>query len=248
VKICCRKAAPSPRGRQQARVAHQVRRIRLFRHGRRRSDPDDRDLPQAASSISRIPTEKRGAIYFRNGIVIDAELGAWWRRTRSIAAWCGAKASSRSSSRTFRARTYRAVVAGLLRMACGASTSGAGCVMQLPPLETVFESTYRELASARRDFPTRFNGILRLFRRAAHADAGPSTIATSSDLEALIWSESSTSKGLIYARRTGSAPRRWRPISPISKVGCKSRSCRPSREPGGDGGAGGRRGGPFAPR
>ena len=76
------------------------------RHGGRRSDPDDRDLPQVGRHpFHRIPTASAARSTSATARSSTRSSVGSAARTRSIACSSGARASSRSSSRTSGART-----------------------------------------------------------------------------------------------------------------------------------------------
>jgi hypothetical protein len=84
---------------------------------------------------------------------------------------------------------------------------------QLPPLETVFEVDYRELAERLAEIPDEINGILRLFdgRRTLMQVVDDCEFA---DLEALNVVSKLYFEGLIYDASTGSAPSEENPDQP----------------------------------
>jgi CheY-like chemotaxis protein len=117
------------------------------------------------SGVARIESGERVAvIYFRDGKVIDAELGRL----------CGEEAVYRSliwSGGTFevefcpldRQETILTSTQGLLMEGMRRLDEWGRLLEQLPPLETIFEVDHEQLVERLNEIPDELNGILRLF-------------------------------------------------------------------------------------
>ena len=176
------------------------------------------------------PDGKRGAIYFRDGKVIDAELG---RLTGEDAVYRLLMWSEGEFEVEFKNVRRKDVIElssqGLLMEGMRRVDEWGRLCEQLPPLETVFEVDYRELAERLAEIPDEINGILRLFdgRRTLMQVVDDCDFA---DLEALNVISKLYFEGLIYDASTGGgAVGGRRRSSPISRAGCRSRSSRRSR-------------------
>jgi CheY-like chemotaxis protein/Flp pilus assembly protein TadD len=149
---------------------------------------------------------RRGAIYFRNGKVIDAELG---RLTGEEAVYRLLVWSEGEFEVEFKNVRRKDVIElssqGLLMEGMRRVDEWGRLCEQLPPLETVFEVDYRELAERLAEIPDEINGILRLFdgRRTLMQVVDDCEFA---DLEALNVVSKLYFEGLIYDASSGSAP------------------------------------------
>jgi CheY-like chemotaxis protein len=149
---------------------------------------------------------KRGAIYFRNGKVIDAELG---RLTGEDAVYRLLVWNEGEFEVEFKNVRRKDVIElssqGLLMEGMRRVDEWGRLCEQLPPLETVFEVDYRELAERLAEIPDEINGILRLFdgRRTLMQVVDDCEF---SDLEALNVVSKLYFEGLIYDASTGGAP------------------------------------------
>jgi CheY-like chemotaxis protein len=145
--------------------------------------------------------QKRGTIFFRNGKVIDAECG---RLTGEEAIYRLLVWTDGQFEVEFKNIRRRDVIElssqGLLMEGMRRVDEWGRLLEQLPPLETVFEVDYKELAERLAEIPDEINGILRLFdgrRSLMHVvddcDFG--------DLEALNVISKLYFEGLIYQAR-----------------------------------------------
>jgi CheY-like chemotaxis protein len=149
------------------------------------------------------PNDKRGSIYFRSGKVIDAELG---RLTGEDAVYRLLVWSDGEFEVEFKNVRRKDVIElssqGLLMEGMRRVDEWGRLCEQLPPLETVFEVDYRELAERLAEIPDEINGILRLFdgRRSLMHVVDDCEF---SDLEALNVVSKLYFEGLIYDASTG---------------------------------------------
>jgi CheY-like chemotaxis protein len=149
---------------------------------------------------------KRGAIYFRNGKVIDAELG---RLTGEEAVYRLLVWNDGDFEVEFKNVRRKDVIElssqGMLMEGMRRVDEWGRLCEQLPPLETTFEVDYRELAERLAEIPDEINGILRLFdgRRTLMQVVDDCDF---SDLEALNVVSKLYFEGLIYDSSTGVAP------------------------------------------
>ena len=146
---------------------------------------------------------KRGAVYFRNGKVIDAELG---RLTGEDAVYRLLVWNEGEFEVEFKNVRRKDVIElssqGLLMEGMRRVDEWGRLCEQLPPLDTVFEVDYRELAERLAEIPDEINGILRLFdgRRTLMQVVDDCDFA---DLEALNVVSKLYFEGLIYDASTG---------------------------------------------
>ncbi len=144
------------------------------------------------------PDNKRGAIYFRNGKVIDAELG---RLTGEAAVYRLLIWNDGDFEVDFKNVRRKDVIElssqGLLMEGMRRVDEWGRLCEQLPPLDTTFEVDYRELAERLAEIPDEINGILRLFdgRRTLMQVVDDCDF---SDLEALNVVSKLYFEGLIY--------------------------------------------------
>ncbi len=148
-------------------------------------------------------SDRKGAIYFRNGKVIDAELG---RLTAEDAVYRLLIWSEGEFEVEFKNIRRKDVIElssqGLLMEGMRRVDEWGRLTEQLPPLEAHFEVDYRELAERLAELPDEINGILRLFdgRRTLMQVVDDSDFA---DLEALNVISKLYFEGLIYDGETG---------------------------------------------
>ena len=146
---------------------------------------------------------RKGAIYFRGGKVIDAELG---RLTAEDAVYRMLIWSEGEFEVEFKNVRRKDVVElssqGLLMEGMRRVDEWGRLSEQLPPLDSVFEVDYRELSERLAELPDEINGILRLFdgRRALMQVVDDSDFP---DLEALTVISKLYFEGMIYDASTG---------------------------------------------
>src|SRR4051812_9619755 len=152
------------------------------------------------------PDGKRGAIYFRNGKVIDAELGRLGGEEAVYRLLVWSEGEFEVEFKHVRRKDVIELSSqGLLMEGMRRVDEWGRLCEQLPPLDTVFEVDYRELAERLAEIPDEINGILRLFdgRRTLMQVVDDCDFA---DLEALNVVSKLYFEGLIYDASTGSAP------------------------------------------
>ena len=146
---------------------------------------------------------RKGAVYFRAGKVIDAELG---RLTAEDAVYRLLIWSDGEFEVEFKNVRRKDVIElssqGLLMEGMRRLDEWGRLSEQLPPLDSIFEVDYRELAERLAELPDEINGILRLFdgRRTLMEIVDDSDFA---DLEALTVISKLYFEGLIYDAATG---------------------------------------------
>src|SRR5262245_39386603 len=151
------------------------------------------------------PDGKRAAIYFRAGKVIDAEMG---RLTGEEAVYRLLVWSEGEFEVEFKNIRRKDVIElssqGLLMEGMRRVDEWGRLCEQLPPLETVFEVDYRELADRLSEIPDEINTILRLFdgRRTLMQVVDDCDFG---DLEALNVISKLYFEGLIYDASTETA-------------------------------------------
>ncbi len=149
---------------------------------------------------------KRGAIYFRDGKVIDAELGRLGGEEAVYRLLVWNEGEFEVEFKNVRRKdVIELSTQGLLMEGMRRVDEWGRLCEQLPPLETVFEVDYRELAERLAEIPDEINGILRLFdgRRTLMQVVDDCDFA---DLEALNVVSKLYFEGLIYDASTGGAP------------------------------------------
>jgi CheY-like chemotaxis protein len=152
------------------------------------------------------PDAKRGAIYFRNGKVIDAELGRLGGEDAVYRLLVWSEGEFEVEFKNVRRKDVIELSSqGLLMEGMRRVDEWGRLCEQLPPLDTVFEVDYRELAERLAEIPDEINGILRLFdgRRSLMQVVDDCDFA---DLEALNVVSKLYFEGLIYDASTGTAP------------------------------------------
>src|SRR4051794_17029989 len=144
------------------------------------------------------PHGKRGGIYFRNGKVIDAELGRLGGEDAVYRLLVWGEGEFEVEFKNVRRKDVIELSSqGLLMEGMRRVDEWGRLCEQLPPLETVFEVDYRELAERLAEIPDEINGILRLFdgRRSLMHVVDDCEFA---DLEALNVISKLYFEGLVY--------------------------------------------------
>src|SRR5215472_2299921 len=116
------------------------------------------------TGLIRLEGERSGTIYFRDGRVIDAELGrlggenAFYRMLNTFEGDFEVQFVPVDRSERIEVSTQGLLLEGMRRL-----DEWGRMLEQLPPLETVFEIDYRQLAERLSEIPDEVNGLLRLF-------------------------------------------------------------------------------------
>nr|WP_255449926.1 MULTISPECIES: response regulator [Myxococcaceae] len=111
-----------------------------------------------------IQGERVGMIYFREGRVVDAELGrlkgenAFYRMLNTFEGQFEVQFGPLERADRIEVSTQGLLMEGMRRL-----DEWGRMLEQLPPLETVFEIDYRQLAERLSEIPDEVNGLLRLF-------------------------------------------------------------------------------------
>jgi CheY-like chemotaxis protein len=151
------------------------------------------------------PDGKRAAIYFRNGKVIDAELGRLSGEAAVYRLLVWTEGDFEVEFKNVRRKDVIELSSqGLLMEGMRRVDEWGRLCEQLPPLDSLFEVDYRELADRLAEIPDEINGILRLFdgRRTLMQVVDDCDF---SDLEALNVISKLYFEGLIYDATTGTA-------------------------------------------
>ncbi len=151
------------------------------------------------------PDGKRAAIYFRNGKVIDAELGRLSGESAVYRLLVWGDGEFEVEFKNVRRKDVIELSSqGLLMEGMRRVDEWGRLCEQLPPLHSIFEVDYRELADRLAEIPDEINGILRLFdgRRPLMQVVDDCDF---SDLEALNVISKLYFEGLIYDASTGTA-------------------------------------------
>ncbi|MGZ3480594.1 MAG: response regulator [Myxococcaceae bacterium] len=112
----------------------------------------------------RLDGERSGTIYFRDGRVIDAELGrlagenAFYRMLNTFEGNFEVQFVPVERAERIEVSTQGLLLEGMRRL-----DEWGRMLEQQPPLETVFEIDYRQLADRLSEIPDEVNGLLRLF-------------------------------------------------------------------------------------
>jgi DNA-binding response OmpR family regulator len=110
------------------------------------------------------PEGRRGAIYFRNGKVVDAELGRLQGEDAVYRLLIWADGEFEVEFKNVRRKDVIELSSqGLLMEGMRRLDEWGRLLEQLPALDTVFEVDYKELAERLSEIPDEINGILRLF-------------------------------------------------------------------------------------
>jgi CheY-like chemotaxis protein len=116
------------------------------------------------TGLIRLDGERSGTIYFRDGRVIDAELGrlagenAFYRMLNTFEGDFEVQFVPVDRPERIEVSTQGLLLEGMRRL-----DEWGRMLEQLPPLETVFEIDYRQLAERLSEIPDEVNGLLRLF-------------------------------------------------------------------------------------
>jgi CheY-like chemotaxis protein len=116
------------------------------------------------TGLIRLDGERSGTIYFRDGRVIDSELGrlggenAFYRMLNTFEGNFEVQFVPVDRSERIEVSTQGLLLEGMRRL-----DEWGRMLEQLPPLETVFEIDYRQLAERLSEIPDEVNGLLRLF-------------------------------------------------------------------------------------
>jgi DNA-binding response OmpR family regulator len=112
----------------------------------------------------RLEGDRSGVIYFRDGRVTDAELGrlqgenAFYRMLNTFEGQFEVQFVPVERPERIEVSTQGLLLEGMRRL-----DEWGRMLEQLPPLETVFEIDYRQLAERLSEIPDEVNGLLRLF-------------------------------------------------------------------------------------
>src|SRR5215468_1174197 len=116
------------------------------------------------TGLIRLDGERSGTIFFRDGRVIDAELGslagenAFYRMLNTFEGSFEVQFVPVERPEHIEVSTQGLLLEGMRRL-----DEWGRMLEQLPPLETVFEIDYRQLAERLSEIPDEVNGLLRLF-------------------------------------------------------------------------------------
>jgi CheY-like chemotaxis protein len=116
------------------------------------------------TGLIRLEGDRSGTIYFRDGRVIDAELGrlagenAFYRMLNTFEGQFDVQFVPVERPERIEVSTQGLLLEGMRRL-----DEWGRMLEQLPPLETVFEIDYRQLADRLSEIPDEVNGLLRLF-------------------------------------------------------------------------------------
>ncbi|QSQ19242.1 response regulator [Pyxidicoccus parkwayensis] len=121
------------------------------------------EIGRKTGSIS-IQGERTGTVYFKDGRVIDAELGrlkgenAFYRMLNTFEGQFEVQFTALDRPERIEISTQGLLMEGMRRL-----DEWGRMLEQLPPLETVFEIDYHQLADRLSEIPDEVNGLLRLF-------------------------------------------------------------------------------------
>nr|WP_255217493.1 DUF4388 domain-containing protein [Myxococcus sp. AM010] len=116
------------------------------------------------TGLINIQGERTGTVYFKDGRVIDAELGrlkgenAFYRMLNTFEGQFEVQFSALDRPERIEISTQGLLMEGMRRL-----DEWGRMLEQLPPLETVFEIDYHQLADRLSEIPDEVNGLLRLF-------------------------------------------------------------------------------------
>ncbi|HZI03264.1 MAG TPA: DUF4388 domain-containing protein, partial [Archangium sp.] len=122
------------------------------------------EIGRKTGVISLKGEERSGTIYFKEGRVIDAELGrlkgenAFYRLLNATEGEFEVQFSTLDRPERIEVSTQGLLMEGMRRL-----DEWGRMLEQLPPLETVFEIDYHQLADRLSEIPDEVNGLLRLF-------------------------------------------------------------------------------------
>ena len=159
------------------------------------------EISRKSGVIHFISEGRRAAIYFRNGKVIDAELGRLQGEDAVYRLLIWTDGEFEVEFKNIRRKdVVDQSSQGLLMEGMRRLDEWGRLLEQLPPLETVFEVDYKELVDRLAEIPDEVNGILRLFdgRRTLMQVVDDCEFP---DLEALSFISRLYFEGLIYEAR-----------------------------------------------
>jgi CheY-like chemotaxis protein len=159
------------------------------------------EISRKSGVIHFVADARRAAIYFRNGKVIDAELGRLQGEDAVYRLLIWTDGEFEVEFKNIRRKDVIDLSSqGLLMEGMRRLDEWGRLLEQLPPLETVFEVDYKELADRLAEIPDEINGILRLFdgRRSLMQVVDDCDFG---DLEALNIISKLYFEGLIYEAR-----------------------------------------------
>ncbi len=173
--------------------------------------------------------DRSGAVYFRDGRVIDAELGrltgesAFYRMLNTFEGSFEVSFVPLDRADRIEVSTQALLLEGMRRL-----DEWSRMLEQLPPLESVFELDYAQLADRLAEIPDEVNGLLRLFdgRRSLSRVVDDSDF---DDLAALGVVSKLYFEGLI--REAASAPPATEPKKPAIEAWLNVGPPEPSEEP-----------------
>ncbi|MFB1481394.1 response regulator [Corallococcus sp. RDP092CA] len=116
------------------------------------------------TGVISIQGERTGVVYFKEGRVIDAELGrlkgenAFYRLLNTFEGQFDVQFTTLDRPERIEVSTQGLLMEGMRRL-----DEWGRMLEQLPPLETVFEIDYHQLADRLSEIPDEVNGLLRLF-------------------------------------------------------------------------------------
>ncbi|RKH58514.1 response regulator [Corallococcus aberystwythensis] len=116
------------------------------------------------TGVISIQGERTGTVYFKEGRVIDAELGrlkgenAFYRLLNTFEGQFDVQFTTLDRTERIEVSTQGLLMEGMRRL-----DEWGRMLEQLPPLETVFEIDYHQLADRLSEIPDEVNGLLRLF-------------------------------------------------------------------------------------
>ncbi|HZN92946.1 MAG TPA: DUF4388 domain-containing protein, partial [Myxococcales bacterium] len=122
------------------------------------------EIGRKTGTIALEGERARGMIYFREGKVVDAELGrlvgenAFYRMLNTFDGKFEVQFGPVDRGDRIEVSTQGLLMEGMRRL-----DDWGRMLEQLPPLETVFEIDYRQLADRLSEIPDEVNGLLRLF-------------------------------------------------------------------------------------
>jgi hypothetical protein len=122
------------------------------------------EIGRKTGTISIIEGERVGIVYFRDGKVVDAELGrvrgenAFYRLLNGVDGKFEVQFIPVDRPERIEVSTQGLLMEGMRRL-----DEWGRMLEQLPPLETMFEIDYKQLSERLSEIPDEVNGLLRLF-------------------------------------------------------------------------------------
>jgi DNA-binding response OmpR family regulator len=122
------------------------------------------EIGRKTGTISIIEGERVGIVYFRDGKVVDSELGrvrgenAFYRLLNCVDGKFEVQFVPVDRAERIEVSTQGLLMEGMRRL-----DEWGRMLEQLPPLETIFEIDYKQLADRLSEIPDEVNGLLRLF-------------------------------------------------------------------------------------